>query len=106
VSVQKVEMIAFFDAIKEFENGQVYSVFTKDQDGNFKEEINSHSDFSFAERVNNHLKKSSFNSLDEKNGRLVYVENQEVLFNEEISTVTYFKDITFGVLYERIKAEN
>jgi hypothetical protein len=31
---------------------------------------------------------------------------QEVLFNEEISTVTYIKDITFGVLYEKVKVQN
>ena len=30
---------------------------------------------------------------------------QEVIFNEEISTITYFKDITFGVLYEQVKAQ-
>ena len=29
-----------------------------------------------------------------------------MLFNGEISTVTYFKDITFGILYEQIKAQN
>lgn len=28
-----------------------------------------------------------------------------MLFNEEISTITYFKDITFGVLYEQVKAQ-
>jgi hypothetical protein len=31
--------------------------------------------------------------------------NQEILFDEELSTITYFRDITFGVLYEKIKAE-
>jgi hypothetical protein len=39
-----------------------------------------------------------------ENGYLIYIVSQEVIFNEEISTVTYFKDITFGVLYEQVKA--
>jgi hypothetical protein len=79
-------------------------VFTKDQDGEFRE-MNKHSDYSFAERVGNHLKKSPVDKTEVGNGGcLVYVESQEVLFDEEISTVTYFKDITFGVLYERTKA--
>jgi hypothetical protein len=33
-------------------------------------------------------------------GFLIHIVTQEVLFDEEISTITYFKDITFGVLYE------
>ena len=37
---------------------------------------------------------------DTENGYLIYIVTQEVIFNEEISTITYFKDITFGVLYE------
>ena len=39
-----------------------------------------------------------------ENGYLIYIVSQEVIFNEEISTATYFKDITFGVLYEQVKA--
>ena len=40
-----------------------------------------------------------------EDGYMVYIVNQEVIFNEEISTITYFKDITFGVLYEQVKAQ-
>jgi hypothetical protein len=39
-------------------------------------------------------------------GYLIYIVTQEALFNDEISTITYFKDITFGVLYEQIKLQN
>ena len=39
------------------------------------------------------------------NESLVYIVSQEILFNDEVSTITYFKDITFGVLYEQIKAQ-
>lgn len=36
---------------------------------------------------------------------LVYIVTQQIVFNDELSTITYFKDITFGVLYEQIKAQ-
>lgn len=32
--------------------------------------------------------------------------NQPIEFNEEPVTITFFKDITFGVLYEQIKAQD
>ena len=31
---------------------------------------------------------------------LIYIVNQPLNFNEEAVTITFFKDITFGVLYE------
>ena len=31
---------------------------------------------------------------------LIYIVNQQINFNEEAVTITFFKDITFGVLYE------
>ena len=40
-----------------------------------------------------------------EDGFLIYIITQEVIFNEELSTITYFKDITFGVLYEQVKAQ-
>ena len=39
-----------------------------------------------------------------QNKFLVYIINQEIEFNEEPVTITFFKDITFSVLYEQIKA--
>ena len=36
---------------------------------------------------------------------LVQVISQNVLFNEEIAQVCYFKDITFGVLQDQIQAQ-
>ena len=75
----------------------MYSVLTKDQDGNYNT-LSKDKDFSFAERVVN----QNLNTETSKNdsGYLIYIVTQEVLFNDEISTITYFKDITFGVLYE------
>ena len=41
---------------------------------------------------------------EKKDKFLVYIINQEAVFNDEKVTITFFKDITFGVLYEQIKA--
>ena len=49
VKVDKIEYIQFFDAIRNFENGQVYSVWTKDKGGNFVE-INKEPGLSFLDR--------------------------------------------------------
>jgi len=35
---------------------------------------------------------------------LVYIINQEIELNEEVVTITFFKDITFGILYEQLTA--
>ena len=39
------------------------------------------------------------------NDILVQIVTQTIMFNDELSTITYFKDITFGVLYEQIQAK-
>ena len=75
----------------------MYSVLTKDQDGNYNT-LSKDKDFSFAERVVNQNLNTEISKND--SGYLIYIVTQEVLFNDEISTITYFKDITFGVLYE------
>lgn len=43
---------------------------------------------------------------NEKQNFLVYIIKKEFEFNEEPVTVTFFKDITFSVLYEQIKAQD
>jgi hypothetical protein len=95
--------IKFIDAIKDFESGQVYSVLTKDENGNFNV-LNQNADYSFAERVANLLSNNKQTVENVESGYLIYIVTQEVVFNEEISKITYFKDITFGVLYEQVKA--
>jgi hypothetical protein len=76
----------------------VYSVLTKDEEGNYST-LSKDKDFSFAERVTNQLVEGQDPKKREDAGNLIYIVTQEVLFNDEISTITYFKDITFGVLY-------
>jgi hypothetical protein len=72
-------------------------VLTKDEEGNYTT-LSKDKDFSFAERVTDQLMEGQ--KKKEEEGFLIYIVTQEVLFNDEISTITYFKDITFGVLYE------
>jgi hypothetical protein len=81
----------------------VYSVLTKDDDGTYSV-LSKTAQLNFAERVANQIKgKRNLENTDD--GFLIYIVNQEALFNDEISTITYFKDITFGVLYEQVKAQ-
>jgi hypothetical protein len=81
----------------------VYSVLAKDDEGSFST-LSKYKDFSFAERVIDQMVEGP--KKREEAGFLIYVITQEVLFNDEISTITYFKDITFGILYEQIKVQN
>ena len=103
-SVEKGEDIIYqplslIDSIRSFQDGQVYKVLTKDKNG-LLVSLQHEKETPFAERVANHLKGSQ-----KKSDFLIYLVNQEILFDEELSTITYFRDITFGVLYEQIKAE-
>lgn len=36
---------------------------------------------------------------------LIYIVRKKVLIDGELHSITFFKDITFGVLYEQIKAQ-
>lgn len=47
-------------------------------------------------------KKKEGDQLKDQNILLVYVVTQEVLYNDEPSTITYFRDITFGILFEQM----
>jgi|TARA_B110000305_G_scaffold222610_1_gene266395 hypothetical protein len=60
----------------------------------------------FADRVAMARVGDDRNSESEaQNENLFYIMSQDILFNDELSTITYFKDITFGLLYEQIKAK-
>ena len=49
----------------------------------------------FAERV-----QKDEQDINEKNILLIHIVTQDVLYNDEACTITYFKDITFGILYD------
>ena len=96
--------VEFMLAMKDFESGQVYRIMTKDQLGGFKCLRNS--SMAFADRVALARDDEERNSESEAlNESLFYITSQDILFNDELSTITYFKDITFGVLFEQIKAQ-
>ena len=98
IDEQAFQPTLFIDAIKEFESGQVYSVITKNDDGTFSV-LDKNVEKTFAEKVAAQaLGQRSHENIED--GYLIYIVTQDVIFNEEISTITYFKDITFGVLYE------
>lgn len=78
---QPSKPIEFNLAVKDFESGQVYYVLYKKDEANFIALNQSEGDF------------------------LVEVVTQDIYYGEESSTITYFKDITFGVLNEQIKSQ-
>lgn len=73
--------IEFNLAVKDFESGQVYYVLYKKDEANFIALNQSEGEF------------------------LVEVVTQDIYYGEESSTITYFNDITFGVLNEQIKSQ-
>ena len=96
--------------IQNFETGQVYEVLYKDQLGNFqpfvrtnqiqaaikKDDDNEFDNMDFDQDKN----EESGNESAQQTKFLIYIVNQPLNFNEEAVTITFFKDITFGVLYE------
>ena len=48
---------------------------------------------------------ASTDNTEERKNQLVYIQRQTAFINDEEYILTYFKDITFGVLYEQIKAK-
>ena len=84
----------FIKAINNFESGQVYSVLTKDQSGLFralnKDKVVGAS--TFAEKVVSQIDdETDQDKAKDGAGYLIYIVTQEFLFNDEISTITYFK---------------
>jgi hypothetical protein len=57
-------------------------------------------ELSFADRV-----QKDEVDINEKNILLIYIVTQDALYNDEACTITYFKDITFGILYEQMTAK-
>ena len=54
-----------------------------------------------------HEKESTIDFIDNKNDNqkfLIHIVNKQIYLNEVKHMATFFKDITFGVLFEQIKA--
>lgn len=103
IKSQQVEQNTEFDIqepkdmmqqISEVESGQVYEIVYKDIfSGGFisSDELQRRCDPKlFPERCNKFL---------------IYIISRKVFLNDELHTLTIIKDITFGVLYEQIKAQ-
>ena len=80
--------------ISNFESGQVYEIVYKDS-------------FTGTFLTNDQLIKSRDPASLPENCKkfLIYIISKQVFINDELHTLTIFKDITFGVLYEQIKAQ-
>ena len=66
-------------SISKFQSGQVFEIVYRD------------------------LERGGFTS-NESSKSLIYIINKLVYINDKQHVLTFFKDITFGVLYEQIKA--
>jgi len=60
---------SFFDAVKHFESGHVYSILTKDSNGNFLG-LSHQNQVSFADRVSNQIKGEK-DSIGDHNNYLI-----------------------------------
>ena len=69
--------ISIYDTIPKFENGQVYKVLKKNTVGDF----------------------IAFKQNKIKDQVLICIMSQDTIFNDQPQTLTFFKDITFGVVY-------
>ena len=88
--------VTLYDCITKFESGQVYEVLYKDTRGNFISNVKLLNDVGDKDT---HVKEGREKRF------LIYIIQREVKFNDEAHIMTFFKDITFGVLYEQIKAQ-
>ena len=88
------------NSLLQFETGQVYSVLIQEESGCFYC-LGRKKNVAFADMVAKSKNKEG-DQLKDQNILLVYVVTQEVLYNDEPSTITYFRDITFGILFEQM----
>ena len=75
-----------YEVLQQASNGEYVS---------YDSSSNNNSEFSIRERIDNKSQKKF----------LVQVIIQQVLVNDKLEQIVFFKDVTFGVLYEHIKAE-
>ena len=85
-----------WNSFQSFESGQVYEVVFKDIRGDF---------VSYDQLVSKNKQVPKLLKQVEDSKFLIYIVNQQVKINDLQQTLTFFKDITFGVLYEQIKAK-
>jgi hypothetical protein len=84
----------FIDSIRYFKNGQVYKVLIKNDEGQYLSVKNLQNEH-LMQKIQNYL-----NGTYQNDDFLVYIVSQEILFEEEVSTITYFRDISFGIVQD------
>ena len=81
----------FFRSIRQFENGRVYEVLLKNNEGEF---------------VSYEQIFQSNDNVKSKKKFLICIVTQELFYNDHYQHIAYIKDVTFGVLYEQIRAQD
>ena len=95
------------DCLSTLENGSIYKVMYMSEENEFRE-LTHQPKVSFADRVaqqvelNNEAGPRNFQKKD--NSFLIHIVIQDAIFNEKPCNIIYFRDVTFGVLYEQIQA--
>ena len=102
---QKIQPVgqpkSLIKSINLFETGQVYEVIFRDAISGFfvthDQMINHHKNWKNQSKIKlNDEQKVTF---------LISIVNKQLMINGEKHTLTFFKDITFGVLYDQIKSQ-
>jgi hypothetical protein len=86
--------MSFYQAIKKFKSGQVYEVLVKQEDGKYQ---------SYNKLQPGHQSLDNIEEERENKRFLINIIIQEVILNDQTENIVFFKDVTFGVLYEQIK---
>ena len=92
---------SIIQTLKNFESGQVYEVLFRNVVGEFV----SINQLKKSKKRNSRIDQI-LRSEEDQGQFLIYIVNQHVKINDTPQTLTFFKDITFGVLYEQIKAQH
>lgn len=87
-------VMSFYQAIKKFKSGQVYEVLLKQENGKYQ---------SYNKLQSIHQTDSKLEEERESKRFLINIIIQEVILNDQTENIVFFKDVTFGVLYEQIK---
>jgi hypothetical protein len=93
--------MSLMDSVQNFKSGQIYEVLSKTNTGKFT------STFRQDRLVVDDEEFDSNGELRDENQKfLIYILKDKTTFKGEPVTITFFKDITFGVLYENLKAQD
>ena len=94
-------------SLAELETGQVYEVVYKVKDNFLSHEEMVEHNLNINQNRNVKFKNPISATKYEKNSHiLIHIVNNKATLNGKIHTLTFLKDVTFGVLYEQIKSQD